>query len=127
MVSPRPESTPAEPVAAADQPPIGRGASGTAEPRPASNAGWAVVSLVFFWPLAFAAFNHAFEVYPLWATGDVEGARSASRRVRWLGQLSLWIAGGLLLLAVILYTILVIVLITHGGDGDHEGGGRMSG
>ncbi|BAH55663.1 MULTISPECIES: CD225/dispanin family protein, partial [Rhodococcus] len=86
-----------------------------------------MASLVFFWPLAFSAFNHAFDVYPRWASGDVEGAVDASRRVRRLGQLSLWIAGGLLLLAVILYTILAIVLIAQGGDGDHEWGREMRG
>ncbi len=48
-------------------------------PRPAANAGWAVASLLFFWPLAFSAFTHAFNVYPLWASGDVEGARRTRR------------------------------------------------
>ncbi len=128
MVSPTPESTPAEPAAPRTNPPAKRGADDPpAEPRPSSNAGWAVASLVFFWPLAFSAFNHAFDVYPRWASGDVEGAVDASRRVRRLGQLSLWIAGGLLLLAVILYTILAIVLIAQGGDGDHEWGREMRG
>jgi hypothetical protein len=88
-------------------------------PTPASapppvNAGWAVASLLFFWPLSFAAFTHAFNVYPLWAGGDVAAARDASDRVRRLGQLSLWLAGGLLLLFAIAYTIVAVVLITHG-------------
>jgi hypothetical protein len=30
---------------------------------------------LFFWPLSFAAFNHAFAVYPLWAGGDADAAR----------------------------------------------------
>ncbi|BAH55692.1 hypothetical protein W59_03901 [Rhodococcus opacus RKJ300 = JCM 13270] len=85
--------------------------------RPSSNAGWAVVSVLFFWPLAFSAFHHAFEVYPRWAEGDLDGAEYASRRVRKLGQLSLWIFGGLLLLAIVLYAIAAIVLIANGGDG----------
>ncbi|MDF3313298.1 CD225/dispanin family protein [Rhodococcus sp. T2V] len=85
--------------------------------RPTSNAGWAVASLLFFWPLAFSTFHHAFEVYPRWVDGDIDGAEYASRRVRKLGQLSLWIFGALLLLAIVLYTIAVIVLIAHGGDG----------
>ncbi len=62
--------------------------------RPPVNAGWAVVSLLFFWPLSFSAFTHAFNVYPLWADGDVAGSRYASDRVKRLGQISLWIAGG---------------------------------
>ena len=85
--------------------------------RPTSNAGWAVASLLFFWPLAFSAFHHAFEVYPRWAEGDIDGAEYASRRVRKLGQLSLWIFGGLLLLVIVLYAIAAIVLIAHGGEG----------
>ncbi|MBC2644557.1 MULTISPECIES: CD225/dispanin family protein [unclassified Rhodococcus (in: high G+C Gram-positive bacteria)] len=93
------------------------GSSSVAQPRPSNNAGWAVVSLLFFWPLAFSAFHHAFEVYPLWAGGDTDGALYASRRVRKLGQLSLWIFGALLLLAIVLYAIAAIVLISHGGDG----------
>ncbi|GCE40871.1 hypothetical protein Rhow_004514 [Rhodococcus wratislaviensis] len=73
--------------------------------------------MLFFWPLAFSAFHHAFEVYPRWVDGDIDGAEYASRRVRKLGQLSLWIFGGLLLLAIVLYAIAAIVLIAHGGDG----------
>jgi interferon-induced transmembrane protein len=89
---------------------------------PPHNAGWAVVSLLFFWPLAFSAFTHAFNVYPLWAAGDSAEALHASDRVRRLGQLSLWIFGGLLLLGVILYTIIVVVLLVQGDMGwGHHG------
>ncbi len=86
--------------------------------RPPVNAGWAVVSLLFFWPLAFSAFNHAFNVYPLWADGDAEGSRYASDRVKRLGQVSLVIAGGLLLIFVILYAIAAIVWFAQTGDSD---------
>ena len=34
---------------------------------PPVHAGWAVATLLCFWPLAFSAFTHAFNVYPLWA------------------------------------------------------------
>jgi hypothetical protein len=81
---------------------------------PPHHAGWAVASLLFFWPLSFSAFSHAFNVYPLWAAGDDSGARYASDRARRLGQLSLWIFGGLLLLAVILYTIVGVILFVQG-------------
>ena len=87
-----------------------------AQPPPA-NAGWAVAALLFFWPLSFAAFTHAFNVYPLWASGNAAAAQYSSDRVRRLGQLSLWIFGGLLLLFAILYVILLVVLISQG---DHE-------
>jgi hypothetical protein len=89
--------------------------------RPPVNAGWAVVSLLFFWPLSFSAFTHAFNVYPLWADGDVAGSRYASDRVKRLGQISLWIAGGLLLLVCILYAIAAIVWFANGG---HDYGPR---
>ena len=36
------------------------------------------------------------------------------------GQLSLWIAGGLLLLFVIFYAIFLMVLISQGGDWGHH-------
>jgi Interferon-induced transmembrane protein len=81
---------------------------------PSPNAGWAVAALLFFWPLSFSAFSHAFNVYPLWASGNVAGAQYASDRVRRLGQLSLWIFGGLLLLFLVLYVIAVIVFIAQG-------------
>lgn len=84
------------------------------------HAGWAVTSVLFFWPLAFSAFTHAFNVYPLWASGDQAGAQAASDRVRRLGQLSLWLAGGLLLLLAIGYTVVAVVLITHGYGGHHH-------
>ena len=82
--------------------------------QPPSNAGWAVAAALFFWPLSFAAFTHAFNVYPLWASGDIQGARDASDRVRRLGQLSLWIAGALLLLLIAIYTIVAVILIAQG-------------
>jgi hypothetical protein len=90
------------------------------EPPPPSHAGWAVVSVLFFWPLAFSAFTHAFNVYPLWARGDVAGAKAASDRVRRLGQYSLWLFGILLLLCAIGYVVVVVALITHGYGGHHH-------
>jgi hypothetical protein len=89
------------------------------QPPPPVHAGWAVAALLFFWPLSFAAFTHAFDVYPLWARGDVAGAQAASDRVRRLGQLSLWLFGGLLLLFAIGYSAFIIALIASGTDGPH--------
>lgn len=81
---------------------------------PSSNAGWAVASVLLFWPLAFSAFTHALRVYPLWASGDIEGARYASDRVRRLGQLSLWIVGTIVVVLAVAYAVVTIVLIAHG-------------
>jgi Interferon-induced transmembrane protein len=93
----------------------------TAPVPPPHNVGWAVAAVLFFWPLSFSAFSHAFNVFPLWASGNYAGAQYASDRVRRLGQLSLWIAGGLLLLFAIFYAIFVMVLISQGGDWGHHG------
>src|ERR1700761_6770816 len=87
---------------------------------PPHNVGWAVAAVLFFWPLSFSAFTHSFNVYPLWAAGNFAGAQYASDRARRLGQLSLWIAGGLLLLFLIFYAIFLMVLISQGGDWGHH-------
>ena len=93
--------------------PAPRGPPPCRPPRPPHNVGWAVAAVLFFWPLSFSAFTHAFNVYPLWAAGNFAGAQYASDRVRRLGQLSLWIAGGLLLLFLIFYAIFMMVLISQ--------------
>jgi Interferon-induced transmembrane protein len=110
--TPTPESSSAQPASPAST-------QSLQESPPPVHAGWAVVSLLFFWPLSFAAFTHAFNVYPLWARGDTAGAQAASDRVRRLGQVSLWLAGALLLLLAIGYTVVVVALITH-GYGEHH-------
>ncbi|GAF43173.1 hypothetical protein RW1_006_00670 [Rhodococcus wratislaviensis NBRC 100605] len=45
--------------------------------------------MVFFWPLAFAAFGNALKVFPRWYSGDLDGARAASKRARTLGIIAL--------------------------------------
>jgi hypothetical protein len=108
MTESEPTTAPQAPAAAA---PLG---------PPPHNVGWAVAAVLFFWPLSFSAFTHSFNVYPLWAAGNYAGAQYASDRVRRLGQLSLWIAGGLLLLFIIFYAIFLMVLISQGGDWGHH-------
>lgn len=72
---------------------------------------------LFFWPLSFAAFTHAFEVYPRWSDGDRDGARHASNRVRRLGQVSLWIGGSIAVVLLVLYVLVSAVWI----DAHHHG------
>ncbi|MEU1205762.1 CD225/dispanin family protein [Nocardia sp. NPDC005825] len=91
--------------------------------RPPHNIGWAVAALLFFWPLSFSAFTHALNVSPLWSDGDVEGARYASGRARYLGILSLWIGGALFVVFAVLYLLFILVLIHHGHHGHHNWGG----
>jgi hypothetical protein len=89
---------------------------------PPHNVGWAVAAVLFFWPLSFSAFTHSFNVYPLWVAGNFAAAQYASDRARRLGQLSLWIFGGLLLLFAIFYAVMLIVLVAQGGvDWDDRG------
>ncbi|MBM4597276.1 hypothetical protein GS440_02655 [Rhodococcus hoagii] len=75
------------------------------ERRPPAHVGWAVVALLFFWPLSFAAFTHAFEVHSRWSDGDRDGARHASNRARRLGQVSLWIGGSIAVVLLVLYLL----------------------
>lgn len=81
-------------------------------PPPPANAGWAVAALLFFWPLAFSAFNHAFNVYPLWAAGDHQGAHYASERAKQLGKYALWIFIGLFGLFVAFYVVAIVVILS---------------
>ncbi|KAA0021412.1 CD225/dispanin family protein [Antrihabitans cavernicola] len=80
-------------------------------PPPKSNAGWAVASVVFFWPLAFSAFTHALNVYPRWAQGDFAGAQYASDRTKKLGQISLAIFAAAMILFVLFYIILIVAVV----------------
>ncbi|PTR26518.1 interferon-induced transmembrane protein [Rhodococcus sp. OK519] len=97
------------------------------EQRPPVNAGWAVAALLFFWPLSFAAFTHAFNVHPMWSEGDHDGARNASKRVRWLGQVSLWIGGSIAVVLVAVYVVVSAVWIDghrdHGASPSFTGAG----
>ncbi|MGY4783903.1 CD225/dispanin family protein [Rhodococcus opacus] len=85
--------------------------------RPPTHGGWAAASLLFFWPLSFAAFTHAFNVQPLWADGDAAGAQHASDRVRRLGQISVVIGCTVIALLAALYVLTTMVLLTNGDSG----------
>jgi hypothetical protein len=83
---------------------------------PPSNAGWAVASLLFFWPLAFSAFTHLHNIYPRWAMGDFQGAQEASDRVKTLGKIALWIAVAFMVLFIVGYGFLIAAAIaTYSG------------
>lgn len=83
---------------------------------PKSNVGWAVAAVVFFWPLAFAAFNHATSVYPLWASGDHAGAQHAAERAKRLGVISLAVWAVLCVLVVIFYVAVIGWAISSATD-----------
>ncbi|MEU6582280.1 CD225/dispanin family protein [Nocardia sp. NPDC046763] len=124
MTTPEPAATPDEPRTT-ELPATTPTPATTQRPitRPPNNIGWAVASLLFFWPLSFSAFTHALNVFPLWTEGDADAARYASHRARYLGILSLWIGGALFVLFAILYIVGMLVLMHHGHHGHHNWGG----
>lgn len=76
-------------------------------PGPPSNVGWAVASIIFFWPLAFVAMTRALDVYPLWAAGRHAEAEAASAMAKRLGLISLAIVAVL----VVLYFVFLFLMI----------------
>jgi hypothetical protein len=58
-------------------------------PPPSSQIGWAVVALLFCWPLAIPAFIYSSRVESAWYRGDVDGARRASDNARTCGIVAL--------------------------------------
>lgn len=83
-------------------------------PLPPTNAGWAVAAVIFFWPVAFSAFNHSSNVYPRWAMGDFQGAQYASDRAKKLGQIALWIWVAFVLVFVLFYVLMFALLVNSG-------------
>ncbi|EFV13470.1 CD225/dispanin family protein [Segniliparus rugosus] len=90
---------------------------------PQSNIGWAVASVVFFWPLAFSAFANAWKVYPLWSAGDTEGAERAAAKAKLLGKISLLVGLVLIFLLVALRIAAFWFCHRHGGGWGHHHGG----
>ncbi|MFE3291636.1 CD225/dispanin family protein [Rhodococcus sp. NPDC059234] len=97
--------------------PYGAPVPGAVPAPPPSNAGWAAAAVVFFWPLAFAAFNYSASVYPKWALGDYQGAQHASDRTKQLGMIALGIAIGLTVLLVLFYFVVIIAAINAADSG----------
>lgn len=74
---------------------------------PPTNAGWAVVAVIFFWPLAFTAFTASSNVTRLWLMGDHAGAQAASEQAKRMGKIALIV----LAVLVVLYIAFIAVLI----------------
>lgn len=83
---------------------------------PPNNVGWAVASVIFFWPLAFSAFTHSMNVFPMWMSGNHQGAMAASERAKTLGKISLGIFIGLWVLLIVFYVILFAVIINSASN-----------
>lgn len=78
---------------------------------PKTNGGWAIATVIFFWPLAFVAFSRALSVPMLWSTGQHDAARDASNSVARLGKISL-IIGILLVVLIVVLEIAVFSSIS---------------
>lgn len=74
---------------------------------PPTNAGWAVASMIFFWPLAFVAFTASSNVVRLSMMGDHAGAQAASDQAKRLGKISLIIVAVLLVLYIVGFIVLI--------------------
>jgi hypothetical protein len=85
---------------------------GTGQSCPPSNVGWAVAAIICFWPLSFVAMTRALDVYPLWAQGRHAEAQAASATAKKLGQISLWIVLGLIVLYIAFLVVMVGVAAT---------------
>lgn len=88
---------------------------------PPSQAGWVVAAIVFFWPVAFSAANHAFSVYPKWAAGDFAGAQYASDRAKKLGKIALAVFAILILAYVVFVGIAIAVGINEAASVSSDG------
>jgi hypothetical protein len=85
-------------------------------PLPPTNAGWAVAAVIFFWPLAFAAFNHSSSVFPRWSLGDYQGAQYASDRTKQLGKYALWIFVAFFAIFIVFYIVIIAVAVSVGSS-----------
>ncbi|EOM76194.1 CD225/dispanin family protein [Rhodococcus rhodnii] len=104
----------AEQSAITTQPPIQRtpGTPGV----PPRNAGWAVAATLFFWPLAFAAWNHVHDVVPRWLEGNYQAAQYASDRAKKLGKIALLVWALLFVLLIVFYVAIVAVAVSAAVD-----------
>ncbi len=75
---------------------------------PTANGGWAVATVIFFWPLAFVAFSKALSVPTLLAQGRIPEAQAASDSVARLGKIAL-VCG----LAIVIVAVILEVAVLH--------------
>jgi len=80
--------------------------------KPTGNLGWAIAAVVFFWPLAIAAFISYGKVDELWYRGDWAGAQQASESVKRYGIIALCIGLGFLVLFIGLFATVFTVAST---------------
>jgi hypothetical protein len=77
---------------------------------PPSHLGWAVVAVIFFWPLAIPAFIHYSRVDQCFYRNDLAGSIRASENVKRFGALALVIGLGI---AVLLFSLSLLGASVH--------------
>jgi hypothetical protein len=70
---------------------------------PPGHLGWAVTAVIFFWPLAIAAFINYGRVESRWYRGDVVGAQQASEAVKRYGIIALCVGLAIIVLYIALF------------------------
>jgi hypothetical protein len=86
---------------------------GYGPPKPSSNLGWAIVAVLFFWPLAIPAFINYARIDDLWWRGDLAGAERASMLTRRFGIIALAVGIAVAVLAVLLAVVVGVTVATH--------------
>lgn len=79
---------------------------------PPGHLGWAITAVIFFWPLAIAAFINYSRVESLWYRGDWAGSQRASEAVKRYGVIALCIG----LAIIVLYIGLAATVIGTGAS-----------
>jgi len=89
-------------------PPSPYGAAGAQSPPPPNYLVWAIVAIIFCWPLAIPSIIFSTQVNSKWAMGDVAGAQDASKKAK---MFAMWatIVG---VVGVFLYVLFFVLLAT---------------
>jgi uncharacterized membrane protein len=77
----------------------------TPAPQIKNNLAWAIIGLIFFWPLGIAAIIKAVKVNQLAAAGDIAGAQAAADSAKKFGIICLVIGLVLCVCGVILNVV----------------------
>ena len=100
-------------------PPPGYSQYGPAGSPPPGHLGWAITAVIFFWPLAIAAFINYARVEGRWYRGDAVGAQQASDSVKRYGIIALCIGLALIVLYFALFAV-VFGTAVSGGHVSHS-------
>lgn len=79
-------------------------------PKPSSNIGWAIASVILFWPLCIPAFMASARVDGAWFAGDYFGAQKASNDAKKFGMIGV-IVGASLIALYFLFIVIVFGIV----------------